>query len=256
MSEIGADFYKGKPLVFGHRGARQAAPENTLAAFRKALEMGADGIELDVMLSADGVPVVIHDSTLERTTNGNGRVEERPLDQLRELDAGGHFSPQFRGEPIPTLAEVLDAFGGALRINIELKSRSSADDGLEARVVELVRARALDSSVIFSSFNPLSLWRARRLAPEIRRGLLYARDMPIYLSRAWAAPFLGLDAVHPEAGMVDARYMRWARSKGYHVNVWTVNEPPEMLRLIEVGVDMLITDRPDVGRSLVNARRR
>lgn len=256
MSESGAEFYKGRPLVFGHRGARQAAPENTLAAFRKAHEMGADGIELDVMLSADGVPVVIHDSTVDRTTNGSGRVRELTLDQLRELDAGGRFASQFSGEPIPTLAEVLDAFGSALRINIELKSASTGDDGLEARVVELLRARSLGRSIVFSSFNPLSLWRAKRLAPEIRRGLLYAPDMPVYLSRAWAAPFLGLDAVHPEGRMVDAGYVRWAHGKGYHVNVWTVNEPPEMLRLIELGVDVLITDRPDVARTLVDAQRR
>ncbi len=254
MSEIG-EFYGDKPLVFGHRGARQAAPENTLAAFRRALEMGADGIELDVMLSADGVPVVIHDFTLERTTNGYGRVEEQTLDQLRELDAGGHFAPEFRGEPIPTLAEVLDALGGALRINIELKSTSRGDNGLETRVVELVRGRSLEGSIIFSSFNPLSLWRAKRLAPEVRRGLLYSRDMPFFLRRAWAAPFLGLDAAHPEAGMVDARYMRWAQGHGYRVNVWTVNEPPAMLRLMDLGVDALITDRPDVARSLVDARR-
>ena len=218
--------------------------------------MGADGIELDTMLSADGVPVVIHDFTLERTTDGQGRVDEQPLDKLRELDAGGHFSAEFRGEPLPTLAEVLDAFGSALRINIELKSHSPGDNGLEARVVELIRQRGLGPSIIFSSFNPLSLWRVRRLAPEIQRGLLYAPDLPLYLRRAWTAPFLALAAMHPQSRMVDARYMRWARGKGYRVNVWTVNDPPEMLRLIELGVDALITDRPDVARKLVDAGRR
>ena len=249
------DFYQDRPLVFGHRGAREVAPENTLAAFQAALAMDADGIELDVMLSADGVPVVIHDFTLERTSNGQGQVGERTLAQLQALDAGSYFAPRFAEERLPTLAQVLDALGGSLRINIELKSRTWAETGLEKSVAELVAQRGLNSSVIVSSFNPLSLWRMRRINPRIARGLLYERHMPLCLRRAWAAPFLGLNAVHPQAGMVDAAYMRWARGKRYRVNVWTVNEPAEMERLLALGVDTLITDRPDVARKVVDARR-
>lgn len=242
------EFYADRPLVFGHRGAREVAPENTMAAFQKALALGADGIELDVMLSADGIPVVIHDYTLERTTNGRGRVAEHTLAQLRALDAGG-------GEPIPTLAEVLDAFGDSLRINIELKIASAADDGLVARVAQLVAERGLFDTVLISSFNPLALWRMRRADARLARGLLYAPGVPLYLRRAWVAPFLALDAMHPHFSMVDAVYMRWARRRGYHVNVWTVNDPGEMERLLDLGVDVLITDRPDIARTVVGNRR-
>jgi len=247
-------FYRGRPLVFGHRGARQAAPENTMAAFQKALAAGADGIELDVMLSADGVPVVIHDFTLDRTTNGHGPVAEHTWAELRGLDAGSHFSAEYRGEPLPRLEQVLDAFGDSLRINIELKSASVANDGLEARVGGLVAERGLIPTVIISSFNPFSLWRIRRTNPRITRGLLYAPGLPIYLRRAWSAPFLALDALHPQASMVDAAYMLWAKGKGYHVNVWTVNDLAEMHRLLELGVDVLITDVPDMARRVVDER--
>ena len=249
------DFYEGRPLVFGHRGAREAAPENTMAAFQKALAMGADGIELDVMLSSDGVPVVCHDFSLERTTNGHGKVTEHALAELRALDAGSHFSREFQGEPIPTLEDVLDAFGDSLRINVELKSISRRDDGLEAKASDLVIRRGLTSTVVFSSFNPLSLWRARRVSVCIPRGLLYSADLPLPLRKAWAAPLLGLQAVHPQGRLVDEGYMRWARRKGYRVNVWTINEPAEMNRLLDLGVDILITDRPDLARETVNRRR-
>ena len=250
------DFYADRPLVFAHRGAREVAPENTMAAFQAALAMSADGIELDVMLSADGIPVVIHDFTLERTTNGQGPVGAQTLAQLQALDAGSHFALRFQGERISTLAQVLDAFGGSLRINIELKSYTLVQTGLEATVARLAAQRGLVSSVIVSSFSPLSLWRMRRINPHIARGLLYERHMPFFLRRAWAAPLLGLEAVHPEAGMVNAAYMRWAKRKEYRVNVWTVNEPAEMERLLDLGVDTLITDRPDVARRIVDARRR
>ncbi len=247
-------FYEGRPLVLGHRGAREIAPENTLASFRAAKELGADGIELDVMLSADGVPVVIHDSTVDRTTNGHGRVSEMTLAQLQALDAGGYKGPPFAGEPIPTLEAVLDACS-SLRINIELKSHTTRNDGLEAAVAALVRARQLGPNIVISSFNPLSLWRMRRIAPDLRRALLYSSDLPIYLRRAWSAPLLGLDAVHPHFSLVNEAYMRWARQKGYHVNVWTVNDPAEMARLLDLGVDALITDRPEVAREMVDVYR-
>lgn len=244
------DFYQNRPLVFAHRGARRVAPENTLAAFRAAREMGADGIELDTMLSADGIPVVTHDSKLERTTNGQGEVAARTLAELQKIDAGGKFAATFAGEKMPSLAQVLDELGRALLINIELKTSARRDDGLEAAVAKLIADRKLTERIVFSSFNPFSLWRARKFAPAVPRGLLYAANMPLPLRRAWAAPLLGLQAVHPEASMVDAAYMRWAKDKGYRVNVWTVNEEAEMRRVLDLGVDMLITDVPDVALAI------
>jgi glycerophosphoryl diester phosphodiesterase len=241
-----------RPLDIAHRGASAVAPANTLAAFEKALELGADGIEFDVHLSADGVPVVIHDFAVDATTDGSGRVAEMGLAQLKQLDAGSPFDPAFAGERIPTLEEVLQAFGDRLLLNVELKSTSPRDNGLERAVLALVEQYKLESHVLLSSFNPFSLRRAKKIAPHIRVGLLYAPDLPLFLRRAWLAPLFPHEARHPEHTMVDARTMRRARRRGYRVNVWTVDDPDEMRRLIDLGVNGIITNTPDVLRKILD----
>ena len=241
-------------LDIAHRGASAVAPPNTLAAFRKAVELGADGVEFDVHLSADSVPIVIHDFRVDDTTDGSGRVADLTLAQLKQLDAGFTFDPSFAGERIPTLGEVLEAVGSQLLLNIELKTTSLRDNGLEQEVIGLVEQHGLDDRVLLSSFNPFSLRRAKRIAPQLSVGLLYAPDLPLPLRRAWLA-FLALhEARHPEHTMVDAQYMAWARRRGYRVNVWTVNDPGEMRRLIRLGVDGIITDVPDVLRSVLESQ--
>jgi len=237
-------------LNLGHRGASAAAPENTLAAFRRALELGADGFELDVTLSKDGETVVIHDDTVDRTTDGRGDVSEMTLAEIKRLDAGAWFAPKFAGERIPILQEVFDLAGGKAFINIEIKSRTISTNGIEQQVVELVRRNQLVDRVIISCFNPFALWRVKRIAPWLATGLLYAEDLPPWLSGAWAAPFLGLKALHPKHTMVDAAYMGRAKAKGYQVNVWTVDQEPDMQRLLALGVHGIITNRPDVLRKV------
>jgi glycerophosphoryl diester phosphodiesterase len=236
-------------LNIAHRGASAAAPANTLAAFQKAAELGADGVEFDVHLSADGVPVVIHDFTVDATTDGNGRVADLTLAQLKQLDAGAIFDPSFAGEPIPTLEEVLEALGTRLLFNIELKTTSLGDNGLEKAVIAQVERHGLGDDVLLSSFNPFSLQRAKRIAPHIAVGLLYSAGLPMPLRRAWLAFLAPHEARHPKHTMVDASYMAWARRRGYRVNTWTVNDPDEMRRLIGLGVDGIVTDVPDVLRS-------
>ena len=238
-------------LNIAHRGASAAAPPNTLAAFEKAVELGADGIEFDVHLSADGVPVIIHNFTVDGTTDGSGRVADMTLAQLKQLDAGFHFDPAFAGERIPTLEEVLETVGSRLLLNIELKTTSLRDNGLESVVIAQVEQHDLDESVLFSSFNPLSLRRTKRIASHIPVGLLYAPDLPLPLRRAWLAPMVPHEARHPEHTMVDAHYMTWARRRGYRVNTWTVDNPDEMRRLIGLGVDGIITNVPDVLRTVL-----
>lgn len=245
--------WETSPLVIAHRGASAVAPANTMTAFEKAAVLGADGIEFDVHLSADGVPVVIHDFAVDATTDSSGRVAEMDLAQIKQLDAGSYFDPAFAGEHIPTLEEVLQAFGNQLLLNIELKSTSPRDNGLEQAVLTLVKQHDLGSRVLLSSFNPFSLRRAKKIAPHVRAGLLYAPDLPIFLSRAWLAPLFPHEARHPEHTMVDARYMAWARRHGYRVNVWTVDDPDEMRRLIDLGVDGIITNVPDVLRDILRA---
>ncbi|MEE8390417.1 MAG: glycerophosphodiester phosphodiesterase family protein [Anaerolineae bacterium] len=240
-------------LNIAHRGASAAAPANTLAAFERAIELGADGIEFDVHLSADGVSVVIHDFSVDATTDGSGRVAGLTLAQLKELDAGSHFDPAFAGEHIPTLKEVLEIVGNRLLLNIELKTVSLRDNGLEHAVIAQVKQRGLgnDNRVLFSSFNPFSLRRAKKIAPHIPAGLLYAPELALPLQRAWLAPLAPHEARHPEHTMVDAHYIAWARQRNYRVNTWTVDDPHEMRRLINLGVDAIITNVPDVPRDVI-----
>jgi len=243
-------------LVIAHRGASAVAPANTMPAFERAVELGADGIEFDVHLSADGVPVVIHDFAVDATTDGSGRVAQMTLAQLKQLDAGSHFDSAYTGERIPTLEEVLQTFENRLLLNVELKSVSLRDNGLERAVLALVARYELGSRVLLSSFNPFSLRRAKQIAPHVRAGLLYAPDLPLFLSRAWLAPLFPHEARHPEHTMVDARYMTWARRRGYRVNAWTVDDPDEMRRLIGLGVNGIITNVPDVMREVLKKSRR
>lgn len=240
------DLYQNRVLGFAHQGANAAAPANTLAAFRLAAEMGADGVELDAHLSRDGEVVVIHDFTVDRTTGGQGPVQKMTLAQLKELDAGSWFAPAFAGERIPTLQEVFEAIGHRLLVNVEIKSLPGRSRGLEAEVVRLIEDNNLAHRVIVSSFNPLSLRKVKRLNSNIPTALLYAPDMPIFLRRAWLSPIAPHEFRHPHHSMVDERFMAWVRQKGYRVNAWTVNEPDEMHRLLALGVDGIITDRPDL----------
>jgi glycerophosphoryl diester phosphodiesterase len=243
-----------KPLVLAHRGASAIAPENTIAAFLRARELGADGIELDVTLTKDKIPVVIHDDAVDRTTDGRGSVSRMTLFELKRLDAGGWKAPVYRGETIPTLADAFNALEDWLRprggerhgiVNVELKSGTIRSDGLERQVVELIQAQKLQDSVIISSFNPLALVRVRLLSPRIARGLLYDLSLPIYLRRAWLRLIAAPQALHPHHKMVDARYMHWANRNHYSTNTWTIDDPEEAKRLDRLGVNALITNSPD-----------
>lgn len=241
-----------KPLVIGHRGASAYAPENTLAAFRLAFELGADGVELDVTLTKDGVPVVIHDDRVDRTTDGHGAIKQMTLAEVKRLDAGAWFGEKYHGERIPTLAEVLDAVGARGIVNVELKSMTPQSAGLEAAVVQVIEQARAAEHVLISSFNPFALYRTMQLNGRLPRGLLYADDLPIYLRRAWLRPIARPTALHPKHTMVTTEYVTWARHKGYKINTWTVDEPDEMKRLIALGVDAIITNKPDVLRKVVD----
>lgn len=249
-------FYLNRPLNFAHRGASGESPENTLAAFWLAAELGADGIELDVHLSKDGEVVVIHDFSLERTTNGHGLVRDRTLAELKQLDAGSWFDPSFVGQGIPTLQEVIDLLGHRLRLNIEVKPAGLLDNELVSAVVRTVEENQILDRAIISSFNPLALWRVKQLNPRVSVGLLHAPDQPLPLRRAWLHRLIRLDAVHPHHTMANEVYMRWARRNGYRVHPWTCDDPGEMERLIGEGVDLIITNRPGLLRQVLLADRK
>jgi glycerophosphoryl diester phosphodiesterase len=238
-----------KPLVLAHRGASAYAPENTLAAFNLAFDLGADGIELDVTLTQDGVVVVIHDDTVDRTTNGHGAIKAMTLAEVKQLDASFKFEKQ-RGERIPTLAEALSAVKRGI-VNIELKSTTLKTDGIEAATLAVIAETRAADRVIISSFNPFALYRMAQLNPRLPRGLLYSANLPLYLRRAWLRPLARPTALHPDYSMVTREYVTWAHAKGYKVNTWTVDDPDEMKRLVELGVDAIITNKPDVLRQIV-----
>jgi len=239
-------FYQGRVLNFAHRGASHDAPQNTLAAFRLALEMGADGVELDVQASKDGEAVVIHDFKVDATTDGRGAVKDKTLAELKELDAGSWFDARFAGQRIPTLEEVIVEVGHQLLLNIELKVTGFGDEGLVIEVVRLIEDHNLVHRVIVSSFHPLALRWVNRLNPRICTGLLYYFDLPAHLLRALLLFLTDPNALHPAKYLVTQKYMDWAKERGYRVNAWTVDEPAEMERLIALGVDGIITNRPDV----------
>ena len=239
-------FYLDRPLNFAHRGASHEAPENTLASFSRAADLGADGIEFDVQLSSDGQVVVIHDFVLETTTDGHGPVRDRTLSELKELEAGAWFDRRFAGQRIPTLQELIDEVGHRLLLNIELKTASLRDDGLALAVVRILQENALLGRVIVSSFNPLAVWRIKRADARIPIGLLYAPDLPFLMRRPWSRHLLRLDALHPYHASVDAAYVSWAREQGLRIHTWTVDEPADMRRFIRLGIDLMITNRPDL----------
>jgi glycerophosphoryl diester phosphodiesterase len=235
----------GRPLIWAHRGASAEAPENTLAAFSLAHQQGADGVELDAQRCASGEAVVVHDDSLVRTTGFAALVTHASWSVLRTLDAGSWKSERFRGEQIPLLAEVLEEFPGL--VNVELKCDRADDAGLTTEVVRVVRAARAGERVLISSFNPLCLWRARALAPEIPRAVLFEADQHWAL-RSALAPALGASALHPEHVLATpARVERWSR-RGYAVSCWTVDEPEEAARLHRSGVGGIFTNRPGLLR--------
>lgn len=235
------------PLIYGHRGASGYAPENTLEAFRLAMDMGADGFELDVHLSRDGELIVIHDETVDRTTNGTGRVMDLTLAQLKELDACNGMQA-YRGARIPTLGEVYDLIRDTRHIvNVEIKTDSIFYPDIERKCLELEAEKGMQGRIIYSSFNHYSILALRALAPEAKVGLLYGDE----LFEPWEYGLkLGADYLHPIApniyipGLMDR-----CIAEGLGINLWTVNDEPTMRQCLDHGVG-IITNYPDVAVAL------
>ncbi len=224
--------------VIAHRGASAHAPENTLESFALALRLGADCLELDVRASADGVPVVLHDPTLDRTTGIAGAVARTTASQLGELPA--------RSRP-PTLDEVLDAFGTATSYLVEVK-RIPVET--ESVLLDAFAMRGLEGNVTVQSFDHLLLRRLRHRDRDLRLAALFRPGADVPASLDLVAPFV--DGIGPAAGHVDAALVSEARSRRLAVRPWTVNHFDEMERLLAAGVDGIITDRPERARAVVN----
>ena len=215
-------------IIFGHRGApgHPRRGENTRASFRKALEYGANGLEFDVRRCGDGQLVIIHDDTINRTTNGRGRVSRLSYEELRNFDAG-------LGEPIPLLSDVLDEFAGQCLLNIELK-----DAGIACDVKKLLLERRIGSNVIVSAFE----WQELpSLRPEVPIAVLSSKRRNL-IPRARE---LGATAIHPHRHIVSPALIAAAHEADLRVYAWTVNDPAEMARFRELGVDGIFTDFPE-----------
>ncbi|MGC9520602.1 MAG: glycerophosphodiester phosphodiesterase [Anaerolineae bacterium] len=248
------EWWSDRPLILGHRGASRRAPENTLAAFQAALEDGADGVELDVHVTEDGVPVVIHNGSVDQTTDGTGLVNALSLDQIRALDAGSRFSATFAGERVPTLEEVLAAYGERLLVNIELKPQSLPGADVVTPVARLIERLGLQRRIWVSSFKPYLLFRMRQLAPEIPCGQLFS---PLSLPSLCLLPVTPVEALHPHVSLL-SRWSVWiAHRLDFRVAAWTVDAPSVFRDLARWDVDAIITNDPaaavDVLRSAERA---
>lgn len=228
--------------IFAHRGSVIDRPENTMAAFRRAAEVGADGIEFDVQFSKDDELVVIHDLTVDRTTEGTGLVRQHSFKELRDLDAGSYFSPEYKGERIPHLTEVLDWLAGTdLLLNIELKYLSLDYDNFEESILMEISKRKLEDRTIISSFNHEALKKINEMMPAVETGILYMAR----LYEPWKyAEQVGAKGLHPFIEGVDGPLVATAEQKGFPVRPFTVNDENQIASLIKAGCSAIITDDP------------
>ena len=236
------------PLIWGHRGASGHAPENTLPAFLMAADMGADGVELDIQQTRDGVIVVCHDETVDRTSNGVGWVKDYSFEEIRRLDFS-NGNAAYEGVKIPAMEEVFDLLAPTgLTINIELKTGIVFYGQIEEKILALAKRKGWEDRVIYSSFNHYTVRRIKELNPDAKVGLLYGEgpiDMPGYGHR------LGADALHPAYyNLFYPDFMEDSRKYGLDVNVWTVNSTEELLQCLKLGVNAVITNYPAKAREV------
>jgi glycerophosphoryl diester phosphodiesterase len=239
-----------QPIIFAHRGASAYAPENTLAAFELALTQQADAIELDVKLSGDGQVIVIHDSTVDRTTNGRGKVEDMTLAEIKALDAGSFRGREFAGEKIPTLEEVFEAVGKRMFINIELKNHKTRGMDLVETVCMLIKKHQMQKHVMFSSFFPNALSKAHSYLPDVPRGILALNGFLGVWARSFGFSFGKYDALHPNLQDFTQQEVDRVHRLKRRVHVYTVNKEEDIRRLFKWGVDGIFTDDPKLAVKL------
>ncbi|MGL5414675.1 MAG: glycerophosphodiester phosphodiesterase [Clostridium sp.] len=230
-----------KVFNLAHRGYSHKYPENTMIAFKKAVEFGADGMEFDVQQSKDGHLVIIHDETLERTTTGKGYVKDYTLEELKKLDAGIKFDEKFKGEKIPTLEELLEyAKDKNLVLNIEIKNSIVDYAGIEENVYNVLKKYNMEKNIIVSTFNHYSAKKCKEINSNIKVGVLY--DAWIYEPYNYVKG-LKLDALHPQYHSVNKEISDKCKDMGIDINVYTVNLEEDMKKLKEIGVNSIITNK-------------
>ena len=240
-----------RPSIVGHRGAMGSRPENTLAAFEHAAKLGAEWIELDVHLAKDGVPVVIHDFSLERTTSGKGKVASRTSKDLAALDAGTWFDPKFAKEHVPTLDEALAwAKARNVRVQIELKGDPVVAKGLPEAVVASLGRTGTTKDVLVISFDHAAVKLVKKLAKAIRTGVLYAARPadPVAFAKLAKA-----DVLVPQASFVTAEDVAAVHGAGLALATWAPSDAKVLRALVAMGVDAITVDKPEVLRKVLAA---
>ncbi len=240
IAMIGCEKNKKTVIITAHRGASNLAPENTMASIVKAMELGAQYSELDVQETADGKIILLHDDTLERTTDQEGNIWDKTFSELKEVDAGTWFSEEFKGEPIPTLKAIMDTVRGKMKLNIELKI-SGHEKQLTERVVAMVEEENFIQHCILTSFDFGAVKKVKQLNEKIRVGYIFSEmpeDEDVFTAN--------VDLLSANKKLVDKEFVQKAHANNKEVHVWTVNEPEDMRRLIALGVDNIITNYPNV----------
>ncbi|MGL4847811.1 MAG: glycerophosphodiester phosphodiesterase [Clostridium sp.] len=241
-----------KILNLAHRGYSYKYPENTMIAFKKAVEFGADGMEFDVQRSKDGHLVIIHDETLERTTTGKGYVKDYTLEELKKLDAGIKFDESFKGEEIPTLEELLEYVQDKnLVLNIEIKNSIVDYEGIEEEVYKVLKKYNMEKNIIVSTFNHYSAKRCKEINKNIKVGVLY--DACIYKPYDYVE-MLKLDAIHPEYHSVTKEIAEECIKRNIDINVYTVNLEEDMQKLKEISVNSIITNKVEDLKRILEAK--
>jgi glycerophosphoryl diester phosphodiesterase len=240
------EFYDtaARTRVIAHRGFSGAAPENTLAAVRAAIELGADMVEIDVTLSSDGHVVVIHDETLDRTTDGSGAVSRYSLAELKQLDAGSWFGAEYAGERIPTLEEVFTEVDDRILLNVEIKSEAVVR-GVVGEVASAIREFEMIDQVVVSSFSPSALEEMHELAPEIQTAVLYNSTLHQGRDAVTIVESLGASVFNIKRQRLTRKMRRRCREHDIPVGIYTVNKPRRMRRLVNKGINAIFTDHPD-----------
>lgn len=242
-------------VVIGHRGASAYYPENTMSGFKAAYEMGAEMIELDILLSKDGIPVVIHDETLDRTTNGTGKVIDYTFDELAKLDAGSWFSEEHSDERIPALEEVLKFAKGKIALNIEIKTEAVSNElegGIEERALEMVKKYDMQDYVLFSSFDYRAIAHLKELDVNIAVALLYEKEQSGNNGPNQLVSTYNADAFNCSYRQFSKKWASETSEAGIPVFVYTVNSKRRMKKMIKRGVSGIFSDKPDVLKLLVD----
>ena len=247
--------------VISHRGANQVAPQNTIEAFEKSIEIGCDGFETDIHLTKDGIPVVCHNFTIDETSTGKGAIKNMTLEELRQYDFGSYKGDEFKGVKIPTLDEFLEVskkMGDKMKVlDIELKSEKFGEAGTELaeKTIDAVKNHGLFDKLLISSFDPSILVVCKKIDKNCKTGILYSPDNLVSIkisARPVAfAKEIGCDALHPFAMYVTRLYVERAHRAGLQVNPWTINKELTAKHLIKLGVDGIITDDPGLMKKLL-----